>query len=474
MKKYIFSFLLIISFFSCDKALEEEVFSQLSPSNYLATQDGINTVLTSAYASMQYTLLESAAHLQGDLFVTGEGWGRGGSWEGSFTGFFTSFTWNTTHFAFNAHWNTMYAIILNTNIVLDYIDNENFPEQFKNTVKGEALALRGYAYYKLYDYFGPTIIHTTSLATELELPKTTEEEMKSRIEQDLLEAASLLPVDQAQYGRITKGGALGLLCKFYLNTMQWEECASTAQQIIDLDQYGLVPNYADVFSLANEGNEEILWVHAADASPQRVSINLVALTLPPNYPTYPNQAFFPAVIFFFDNFVDSFEPEDTRANLLVKQYVNRAGNMVTGYGNNQSLCIKYEPDPNANGGETGNDIPEIRYADILLARAEALNELNGPSIECIGLINEVRTRAGASSLDAADFTKETLRDHILNERGWELYYEAKRREDLIRHGKFISEAQARGITHAQEFHTRYPIPQNEMDANPNVEQNGGY
>lgn len=473
--KYILSLLLMVAAFACEPSLDEEVYSQLAPDNHLSTEAGLETVLISAYSSMQYTLLEAPAHLQTDLFVTGEAWGRGGSWEGTVTSLFTAFTWNTTTWVFNDHWNTMYDIILYTNTVLDYIDNESFSEQYRTRVKGEALALRGYAYYKLYDYFGPTVIRTTTLTTDLYMPRATEEEMKSRIEQDLSDAAALLSnVEQTAYGRITEGAALGLLCKFYLNTKQWQKCADTAKEIMDLGDYGLVENYADVFSLENEGNKEILWVHRADASPQRVSHNLVALTLPPNFPSYPNQAFFPANIYFFDDFIDSFEPGDERADLLVREYVNRQGGTVKGYGNNQSLTIKYEPDPNANGGETGNDIPEVRYADILLSRAEALNELNGPTEENIGLINEVRSRSNASLLSVNDFTKETLRDHILNERGWELYYEAKKREDLIRHGKFISGAQERGIANVTEDYKLYPIPQNEMDTNPNVEQNDGY
>src|SRR5690606_39797988 len=101
--------------------------------------------------------------------------------------------------------------------------------------------------------------------------------------------------------------------------------------------------------------------------------------------------------------------------------------------------------PNAISQNNGNDIPVVRYADILLSRAEALNELSGPNQESIDLINQVRTRAGIDNLQLASFsTKEQLRDHILAERGWEFFTEGKRREDLIRMGKFISGALSRG------------------------------
>src|SRR5207249_165489 len=121
------------------------------------------------------------------------------------------------------------------------------------------------------------------------------------------------------------------------------------------------------------------------------------------------------------------------------------------------------------------DVPVLRYADILLSRAEALNELNGPTQEALDLINLVRTRAGIANLTLANATsKDVLRDLILRERGWEFYSEGKRREDLLRHNKFISLAQARGLTNASNKHKLFPIPQAEIDANKACVQNDGY
>jgi hypothetical protein len=110
-----------------------------------------------------------------------------------------------------------------------------------------------------------------------------------------------------------------------------------------------------------------------------------------------------------------------------------------------------------------------------LTKAEALNELNGPTQEALDLINFVRSRAGIANLAlAAVSTKQILRDRILEERGKEFYTEAKRREDLLRHGKFVSFALARGIAGAANKHNLFPIPQAEMDANTLAVQNPGY
>lgn len=264
---------------------------------------------------------------------------------------------------------------------------------------------------------------------------------------------------------------MGILAKFYLNTKQWQKTAEMAKKIMDLNKYFLVPKYKDVFALANEGNTEMLWV--IPASPQ-AGHNIVALTFPTDYPLpQPNMQVFAARTYFFDSFVNSFGAGDTRRDLIVTEYTNTSGKYTKLLGIDQSLSGKYEFDPNAAGAVQGNDIPVVRYADILLAWAEALNELNGPTQEAIDLINQVRNRAGAAPIQLSNFTKETLRDHILQEREWEFYSEMKRREDLIRHDKFISTAKAKG-KNAQSFHVLYPFPITELNANANLKQNTGY
>ena len=107
---------------------------------------------------------------------------------------------------------------------------------------------------------------------------------------------------------------------------------------------------------------------------------------------------------------------------------------------------------------SGIDVIYLRYADVILCRAEALNEISGPNQESIDLINQIRKRAGLSNILVSDFSSQgELRDHILAERGWEFYMEGLRREDLIRHNKYIERARVRTPS-AQDFHNLYPIP----------------
>jgi hypothetical protein len=470
MKKYIIKiFILIVlscHITSCEDLLTEEVFSELTPENFLNTEEGIRSVLNSAYGNIQ---IRGFWYYFFSTMPSGEAWSKGGSIESINTPL-SNFTWDSNIPWSNNAWNTPYAAIRDANILLDNIVNENFSEEFSNLMTAEAKFIRGFSYFLLYNWFGPTPIYDTSTPDDLKLPRASEEEMRAFIEQNLIDAAAGLPVDQKEYGRATKGSALAVLSKYYLNTKQWQKCVDMTQQIMDMDKYDLVSNYADVFSLENEGNEEMLWVYTATA---QAGQNINALTFPTDYPRLPNQGVWAATTHFFDEFVNSFEAGDTRRNLIVTEYINTEGELKKLLGNDQSMSLKYEFDPNASGQAMGNDIPVVRYADILLARAESLNELDGPTQEAIDLINQVRERAGVSLLKRADFTKDSLRDHILQEREWEFYAEIKSREDQIRHGKFISEAQDRG-KNAQPFHVLFPIPQTEIEANPNLEQNPEY
>lgn len=136
---------------------------------------------------------------------------------------------------------------------------------------------------------------------------------------------------------------------------------------------------------------------------------------------------------------------------------------------------KFPLDPAHIGWTEGTDVVLIRLADIILARAEALNELNGPNQESIDLINRIRTRAfgdDSHNLKLADYgTKESLRDAVLKERGWELFLEGYRRLDLIRHGVYIDAMKKKGSTFVSNSQLLLPIPISEINLNPNLTQN---
>lgn len=471
--KYILVLPLLFALVGCEDVLEEQIYSQLAPGNYLTTEAGIEAAVGAVYGTFFNRTREGYRCLM-DVFEAGYAYNEGGSFEARYAQIHEDFLLSSISYQPQDNWNNFYTAIRNANIVLDNLEAGEFDESFKALKGAEALALRGYTYWRLYNFYGPVPILTSSQPEEDKVARATEQEMMARIESDLIAAAADLPVEQDDWGRITQGGALGILCKYYLNTKQWDEAASTALEIMGLDEYGLQLSYQDIFSYANKMNDELMLVIPSDAVNAGDWV-MQGLTIPNDYVFPPGISTYAARLYGYDWFVDSFDPLDTRDDDFVLQYVNTTGATVPGYGVDKTLIrFKYPMDPNGNGVSTGLDYPILRYADILMSRAEALNEINGPNQESIDLVNLVRARAGVDPLVLGDFASTAeLRDAIFQERLWEFFIEGKSREDMIRYGNFISDAQDRGKS-AQDYMEIYPIPQTEIEANPNCEQNPGY
>jgi hypothetical protein len=181
-------------------------------------------------------------------------------------------------------------------------------------------------------------------------------------------------------------------------------------------------------------------------------------------------------------FYDSFDPADKRRRLAVAEYTSKSGQPVNlrTSGDIGALPLKYGIDPKAFGIWSGNDKVLDRYAEVIMFKAEALNELNGVNQESISLLNDVRKRAfdnyvgSVHELKTSDFpSKDSLRNYILKERGWEFWYEGKRREDLIRMGKYVEVGKENAFNFDKK-NLLFPVPQRARIENPNLEQNDGY
>ncbi|MCZ6705325.1 MAG: RagB/SusD family nutrient uptake outer membrane protein, partial [Bacteroidetes bacterium] len=165
---------------------------------------------------------------------------------------------------------------------------------------------------------------------------------------------------------------------------------------------------------------------------------------------------------------------DRSDNPLV--FVETFGNIEDATESEGIRPLKFPPDPARAGGDHGNDYPFFRLAEILLIKAEAMNEMGGPSGTVVDLLNQLRERAFDFAdfvpLSAGDFTQSSLRDFIFDERVRELAFEAKRRQDLIRAGKFTEQWEFK--TNFEPYRVFFPIPQVQLDSNPNLIQNPGY
>ena len=474
--------LFILAGAGCEKQLTEEPYSQLVPDNFLTTKDGLQSVLYAAYT--EEGAMSGQASVKGFIAIpemcTDLLWQTSGS-DNRVCAQIINFSWDpSTQWFFSMLWRRPYLAIRDANAVLDNLDRvEDISDEEKTAYAAEARFIRAISYYHLYLFFGPVPLRKSS-QDSLQLSRATEEQMRSFIESELTDVAGLLPDPgkEAAYGRANKGAAMAFLCKYYLNTKQWQKCADMARQIIDLQDYALYPDYFGLFQAANERNKEFIWVRQASVlGPGNV---FMSSYYPPDFQQDPKTGLtfmgrnFGAQYRLLDGFYNSFDPEDKRLELILTEYINSKGKTISLLDADNTRSFKYWPDPNQEANNNGNDIPEIRYADILLSRAEALNELQGPNQASIDLINQIRHRAGLTDIALADYgSKAQLRQHILAERGWEFYSEGKRRQDLLRMGQFINNAQVRGKA-AKDFHKLFPIPQQAMDSNPRLQQNPGY
>ncbi|WP_225444224.1 RagB/SusD family nutrient uptake outer membrane protein [Echinicola arenosa] len=467
---------------ACSGMLDEELFSQMAPENFLTTQEGIKSTLDAAYAEGYLNGYSHHSVRNIEEWCTDIEWETGGG-ENRTAVLMIDFTWDASvGWMYGDMWLKPYRAIRNANVVLENVDAADISEDLKRTYASEARFIRALSYYYLHSWFGPVPIRQSS-EDELYLARPSEEEIRQFVESELLAVIPNLPDpgEEQAYGRVTNGGARALLTKFYLNTKQWQKAADMAQEVMDMGNYSLYPDYAMLFRVQNERNNE--FILAYPQTPQVPGNNYINGAFPDGFASDPETGLtfqnswrnWAAQYRLYDRFYNSFEAGDKRMDLIIDSYVNGQGNTVSLLNNNNTRSFKYWPDPNGLGNEHGNDVPGVRYADILLSRAEALNELNGPNQESIDLINMVRERADVAPLNLIDFgTTEALRNHLLNERAWEFYTEGKRREDQIRLGTFVSSAQERGVSNAKATHVLFPIPQAALDANPNLIQNEGY
>jgi len=183
-----------------------------------------------------------------------------------------------------------------------------------------------------------------------------------------------------------------------------------------------------------------------------------------------------------DNLFNSFNPLDRR----------RSVTFITSYTYSDGTTINFEPhigkfwdqEAEPRGNNTNSDVIYLRYADVLLMYAEALNETNnGPTTEAYNAINEVRKRARYNGVveqnilpDLSGLSYSEFCDAILNERRLEFVMEGSRYNDLRRFGKLVEAVEASGKENInpQDFHYLLPIPQRERDLNTKLTQNTGY
>ena len=384
-----------------------------------------------------------------------------------------------------------FSMIRRCNTFLENIDKVEFSdESVKNDMIGQVRTIRAYQYFdKNWWYGGVPIIENYETAEEAQVARNTEEEVKQFIYDELDAAIPLLNETPKSRGYIAKGTALAIKMRSALYYGDYERAKEAAQAIMDLKQYELDPDYANIFTVAGQGSKEII------ASVQYIENLKTLYTIGQMYPNADGgwSSIVPT-----QNLVDTYEMDngltkeeagdyydpahpfahrDPRMamtiifpgqdwngrifNTLDKQIVNAAtgaeetnGDYPANADNASKTALSWNKylGPKSQYAEmwSTNACPIVfRYAEVLLTYAEAENELNGPSAKVYDLLNQIRNRVGMPDVDQSKYgTQSSLRELIRRERSVELAGEGLRRADILRwkdaNGKMVAETVLNG------------------------------
>ena len=365
----------------------------------------------------------------------------------------------------------------------------------QKTVLAEAHFLRAVYYFNLVEHFGnvPMLLEPSTITTTT--PQATVEEGQAQVEKDLLAAIADLPVNN-DVGHATKGSAEGLLARLYMQQHKWKEASTLLGAIIDSKKYSLVPNYLDNFTVANENNSESVFEVQFSSVNQGGGQDVAGASEGFERP----QFFGPPGIGWTDGrarpwLLNEISEKtvtgdvDPRRDITVFHYPMLLFNKSyedRKVPTTDTFWHKYEDDRTQDFENyfSGINFRLIRYADILLMQAEALNEL-GQTSAALPLINQIRTRPSVNLAPLTTaFDQAGMRTQLMHERVCELAGEGTRWLDLKRWGLLSNQASIDVLkvpSHDADFinyvigKSEYlPIPRNDLTADPKLKQNPGY
>ena len=359
------------------------------------------------------------------------------------------FTEKPSNGILSSYWANFNNNVYRCNLLLDQIDGANFAENLKKQYKGEAMFIRALNYFNMYRIWGgvPATKHVVSAAEALKVARYSDEQMFDLIAGDLKEIVdnNYLPetYSSADMGRATSGAAKALLGKVYLTFHKWTEAKDILSQLIG--KYQLVSPIAQVFNVDNKNNNEIIFaVHFNKEIEGEGHSYWYNLT---NASDDTNQT---------SSLLNTFPTGDDRKDLITYVQVEKNVRLMNKFYDTKSPTFK----------TVGNDQILLRYADVLLMYAEALNEIQYDASEgslALKYLNAVRQRAGISNLTAKQLpTQEKFRKGILVERQREFPYEGQRWFDLVKMG-FAKSVMAENGVEIKDYQLLFPIPQQEIE-----------
>lgn len=401
-----------------------------------------------------------------------------------------------------------YRIINFSNDFFTNIEKVELDETVKSTYLGEVYFLRGIAYALLAETYGGVPIITTVIGTDeaRSVSRNTLQETWDQAISDYDEAIERLEIESYEVGRATKGAALGLKMRAYLYQNKYDEVLQVVEEIEDLGVYALFHSYEGLFQLDNENNEEVLFDIQYMAGEQGQGNFFAWLALPESVPAAgasdpaPTQHIVDAYEMIDGSAVDPnnpYEGRDPRLDFTILRPGARFEGLLypTEVSNHTGQRVGFNLRKNV-----GENIPiltprvsplnfiVLRYADVLLAKAEALIETNQNIDEAIELINRIRTERTDVTISRLPMglSQSEAREKLRHERRIEFFGEGINWADIKRWniGPDIYPVEVRGGDGSlievkfpagyEEKHNLLPIPDNELSFNENLEQNPGW
>lgn len=495
MKKIIYTGFIVLAslLVSCSDFLDKESYEDPS-AEALSDKESAMALVNGAYQPLQRPKLYNMRMWTLDIIAGNSEVGAGGGTDGIETVDIANFVTTTDNAAALDIWRGPNPGILYCNTVLESVPSMDIEQSLKDRCVGEAKFLRAHYYFILVQLFGdvPLTTSTPKPGDNLKPVRADKNSIYNEIIiPDLKEAIQLLPSREeysgSDIGRASKGAAAGMLAKVYLTLGMYNESIEMCNLVETLG-YTLNPDYSDCFGgeFRNKNTAESLFevqyyglTDAGFWDDENQACWLSTYMGPRNSGwvggaygwNQPTQ-----------EFVDQYEDGDLRKDKTIlyeggpvfdgQTYKSNMSN--TGYNVRKFLVpLSVSPDYNTNSAS----VIVLRYADVLLMKAEALNEL-GQISDAEEPLYQVRKRAGLTDrADVESLNQDRMRDKIRQERRIELAFEGHRWFDMIRwdNGQYALDfLHSIGKINASQKHLLFPIPQKEIDTNPNLKQNTGY
>lgn len=467
MKRLIYVFLVLAGLSSCDDFLTEDLKGDYNSTNILSNEEQAQLAVNAIYNAAAYSInLWKFGDIASDDAVKG-----GNDGDQAEIGYIDDFTAQSDNGVIAEFWQNTYETISRANNVIDGIKNTPMDATKKEQMIAEAKFLRAYSYFQLVNIFGevPLKLYPQNSDKNIYVGLSSVEGIYTQIEKDLTDAV-VLPVSYAvtETGRATRGAAYGLLAKAQLYQKKYGEALTSIQNLESLNLYDL-DSYENLFKLGNENSIETIFAICFLSNQVPTCSNALNQWLAPSIESG----------YFFDNptqsWVDIFTEKQTDGtdDLRLDASIGRDGkawlndNTFSSSWSSTGYLVKKHNQPltevdAGRKGDGGLAYIYLRYADILLMKAECQNELHHPDLAEAPL-NRVRNRAGLA--DISGKTESEMRSLIRTERRKELGFEFHRFFDLMRWGKEVAtEALGSGFTWTEPRYY-FPLPQTELDSN---------